>query len=98
MGKPVRCLNCGSPSGKHSFPNFHCPDPNAKGKFLPNETFQSDIGIPVRKRLLAAIGWQGGTVEQVVAEVGRLKAENTKANEILMALRTYFRDGQSESR
>lgn len=73
MSKPVRCLNCGQMSGKHSYPNFHCPDPENKGKFLAHEHFTSDIGIPILKRLCDALGWQGGTIHQALEEVRRLK-------------------------
>jgi hypothetical protein len=73
MAKAVRCLNCGQMSGKHSFPGFHCPDHTNKGAFLADQTMKSDIGTPIRKRLLDALGWQGGTVADALAEVRRLR-------------------------
>jgi len=55
-------------------------------------TLQLHDESPTLPKIIAALGWQGGTVEQVVAEVARLKTERDTAQKALKRAGLFLRN------
>jgi len=78
MGLGDKCAACGYQRGLHRASGSKCPvglDSQGRATEWTDQSFlEPGSEPPILPRILAALGWSGGTVEQVVAEVGRLKA------------------------